>query len=314
MLHSKRLFPLILAIALLLSGCSEKENTATVEEDTSDIISILFHEPYLRASNIEVHHQSDRRDIITKINDALNSEPVFVEEEGGGLFEDEYYALTVDWGDYYYYGKTKNNRPDGFGVLTAGEVTLDDISTLNRLIYAGEFEEGRYNGYGALFCSNAEHLETQIYGLVDAGLLEQEFVETATAYVAAYVICDGDWKDGKAHGENNYFDIDCDWLDYHPVQDGYWGGGCYPSQIAVTETKSGEANGNSKLYEVGVLKYEGETKRGYKHGDGVLYHSNGQVEYDGEWKNGSRDGKGKLYDEGGKLIYDGTWKKGDYAS
>lgn len=77
--------------------------------------------------------------------------------------------------------------------------------------------------------------------------------------------------------------------------------------------KKGNIDGNVKFYLSGILRYEGEIKKGKLDGEGTLYFSNGkQIKYKGKWKNGKYDGKGTLYDKNGTIIYSGKWKKGDY--
>ena len=56
-------------------------------------------------------------------------------------------------------------------------------------------------------------------------------------------------------------------------------------------------NSNNNRFTIGnkkiELKYEGERKNGIRHGNGVLYYSNGLC-YEGEFKEGVRHGYGIL--------------------
>ncbi len=137
-------FFLALLLALHVCGTSAAAASWAVSED--DILSILFHQPYLEASGIKVNYKSDRKKMPEKIKAALEEAPVLVKFEKGGLFGTDHYAVTAKGGNYCYYGKTKDNKPDGFGVLTGGEVRLDDLSTIKNLIYAGNFKKGFYSG------------------------------------------------------------------------------------------------------------------------------------------------------------------------
>ncbi len=320
----RKLLKQILVILLILSaicGCSNNnglDNTSATGD--IDILSILFHQPYLNAVGIPPHHKSDRKQVIDKIEKALQENPCIVTLKDGGLFGKDYYAVTQD--QYfqkvcYYYGDTKSNRPNGFGVLSSSPVDLNDYSSLNQLIYAGNFKKGRFNGYGASFCAQTEDVRYTINfvdDLIANKKLSTEYRTQAIAYLRAFVTYDGDWKDGKKNGEGNIFEISAFIIDKREALDGYWGGPCYPISVHVSEIKDEVEHGEVKVYSNGLISYDGEMKNGKKHGDGIDYYSNGQVLYDGHWKNGKHDGKGKYYNEDGSLIYDGKWEDGDYAS
>lgn len=296
----------------------EEKKQAEADEWAADIFSVLFHQWYLDDTGIKVQYQSDRIAMGKKIRSAMEKKPVNILEQKGGLFEKNYLGVTMNQNtEYLYYGKTKDNRPNGFGVVVTNIVDPDDITTLGYLVYAGNFKEGRFDGYGALFAQQAEALYRNNYAVEElAKLFYQEgFLDDnngempALAYLCSYVMADGNWSKGEMDGKMNLFDI-C--LNYES-EEGFWGGVCYPN-IAVTNTKNGSQSGDTKLYESGILVYDGEMKNNSYNGKGTSYYSNGQKQYDGEWKNGKYNGTGTLYDENGTKIYKGKWENGDYAS
>ncbi|WP_242132582.1 MORN repeat-containing protein [Aestuariivivens marinum] len=77
------------------------------------------------------------------------------------------------------------------------------------------------------------------------------------------------------------------------------------------ECKNGIANG------IGIAKgidsYEGEFKKGFPHGNGIMTYTNGSV-YEGSWKKGKRNGEGVFTAniEGKKVIKKGIWKDDEY--
>ena len=75
--------------------------------------------------------------------------------------------------------------------------------------------------------------------------------------------------------------------------------------------KRGKYNGLGMEYVDGVLCYSGEWKKGVRNGVGKEF-ENGVLLYDGEWKNGYRHGHGTLYKNGSFPIYEGQWKNGRY--
>ena len=167
-------FALLLAITLLFSSCgsnasdtskqSSQETAGSTPQDVHSYstFSLLFHEPYLDAAGIDVHCQSERKNLMKKIPEVLETEPIHVTEETS--FFRRHYAVTVSENSkYLYYGETEDNRPDGFGILTTGMVDLNDIRTYSCLVYAGDFSEGQYDGYGACFARDSYDLTVAEY-------------------------------------------------------------------------------------------------------------------------------------------------------
>ena len=225
----------------------------------ADNLEIMFHQAYLDEADIDVYFESDRKSIIKKIASTLEKTPTQLSLNTGEWFEDDYYAATNS-GDYYYYRKLKNNRPHGFGVITTTEVDLLTDST-TYLVYAGNFNKGRYNGYGVLFDSPI------LMG--DTGY-----------YVAAHVSYDGKWKDGIYDNKGNFFSLSYDLANGTDYKDDV-----IPlTSVIVSEISKGELNGKTKVYENGCITYNGETKDGAKNGTGISYYPNGKKKYDGKWK------------------------------
>lgn len=311
-----RLMGFFLAAVLLLNGCGDGGSISG--KSTSDteysVLSVLFHEPFLDFFNISIHYSSERKNLMKKIEDTLSEEPVQVVKQDGGLFGKDYYALTSkQYGNTLYYGRIKDNKPDGFGVLTYGEVDLTQLDTIPGLVYAGDFSKGRFDGYGAQFKEysySSDRLD--IDAVIESGNLDESYRDLAKTYMQSYVIYDGQWKDGEMEGKGNAFVSMGDRT--NPIQDGYWGGPCYPTKLFVTTIKDDQCVGSTKEYQYGFLIYDGEMKKGYREGKGVSYYYSGQKQYDGKWSRDRYHGSGKLYDEDGGLVYSGKWENGDYAS
>ena len=302
------------------------DTNAEVNEDSlSAVLSILFHQPYIDVTNIELHYVSERETIIPKIIEALQSEPVKVKWNNGGLFSNGYYDLTNKNIYSMYYGKIKDNKPDGFGVLTDRPIDLNNYSSLIWLSYAGNFSVGRYHGYGVSF----EHTKN-IDGFVPTSMMGDANQNLVELYLNTYVSEEGKWKKGELTGKANLFNFDLflelprDALDIYKYADpqlilyanaptDYWAGAVYPTVI-VTEYDNNFENGDTQIYAYNTLLYDGNMKKGEPHGKGVSYYANGQVSYEGEWKGGKYEGKGTKYDEDGNEEYSGKWDDGDYKS
>lgn len=310
-MRKTRLFCLFLLVVTILSGCTNSE-TETASSGEPDVISVLFHQPYLDTMGITPHCSKDRKSMPKKIKSVLSEEPVAIVQEPGGLFSKDYFAVTRNASNYCYYGEVKDNKPDGFGVLSAGEIDLKQLNTLSGIIYAGEFSKGRFDGYGAKFRYKSSADTTIVDDSISSGKLDPSYRGLAEAYLRSCVVYDGYWKKGEMRGEGNIFDANID--ESNPVQSGYWGGPCYPTSFFVTTAKDGQCSGSTKEYHYGFLIYDGGMKNDQRDGSGISYYYSGQKRYDGKWSRGTYHGSGKLYDENGELIYSGKWEYGDYAS
>ena len=311
-------FALLLAITLLFSSCgsnasdtskqSSQETAGSTPQDVHSYstFSLLFHEPYLDAAGIDVHCQSERKNLMKKIPEVLETEPIHVTEETS--FFRRHYAVTVSENSkYLYYGETEDNRPDGFGILTTGMVDLNDIRTYSCLVYAGDFSEGQYDGYGACFARDSYDLTVAEYSNSE---LPEDILPAICVYASFYVTKDGEWRKGQMSGDANIFEH---MGSFHVPQSNYWGISCYPD-VKVAQMKKDEVSGKSKVYVDGFLKYDGEMKKGEYDGYGTAYFDDGSILYEGEWKKDVYHGKGTLYNADGTVSYTGKWKNGDYAS
>lgn len=221
------------------------ESVWTVSD--KDVFSILFHQPFTDAADINLNCQSERKKLPSRILSALKETPYAVKPKDGGLFGKDYYAVTTGMG-YRYYGEIKDNRPNGFGVLAENEVKLSNWSSISNLIYAGNFKDGVYHGYGALFNSDATdpnaNLNKESY-LIDNNF-NNNLISLGVLYLESYVVYDGTWEKGNADGKGNFFSMSSRYdiqEDTTFIPNGYWGGFLYPS-IDVTEIKNNEENGN----------------------------------------------------------------------
>ena len=222
--------------------------------------------------------------------------------------------------EYYYVGKTKDNRPDGFGMIFgmstgSGTYALADGFMIH---YIGDFKNGAYDGFGALFSADEYDLSGMINNIVQSGeITSDEVLENAVEYLFNYVSYEGHFKDGKMNGKGNEFsfpnvEVGLPFDFNNDPIDGYRYYNIYPDVI-MGEYKNNALTGMVKEYWHNHLWYSGEMDDGQESGKGAWYYNNGQVMYEGEFKKGKQSGKGSYYDENGNLIYSGEWENGDYA-
>ena len=301
------------------SYLDEEEEFYTEQHETTEVYSLNYLKEYLDKYQIEYcgNKTETKMDKLLKENSDIKN----VEFEDGGLKED-YIALTNGQTNYFYIGKTKDNRPDGFGVLLEGinaDVYRTEINEIclnisdvvweknaYHILYAGNFVEGRYDGDGILFISYADR---------------RYWIDTGEIYIsdAIYNECDGDtqtiiYRVGQAVNycgkfKNGKFDGEGEEVQYNGLDT--------PDILTINygSYKKGEMNGKCKEYNDGWLVYDGMKKKGKYDGKGILYYAGTkQVKYNGKFKDGVYNGKGSLYDENGNIIYKGKWKNGDYAN
>lgn len=240
------------------------------------------------------------------------SDKKYIQPEGGLLSESKY-KLTMTETKYQYYGETKNNYADGFGILF---MSSDGYSELPNILYMGNFSEGYFSGYGIQFAEPDSDDQMILYKLCN-GVTDGELYQTLYYDFVNYAKFEGIFDDGKASGKGNkftcalayysYFGYFSSIDDFSPDEIGY--------EIVIGEFKNGKENGKVKNYNIlGGISYDGEMKDGSREGKGTLYYSDGEtIKYDGEFKNDKYEGTGTLYDESGQVVYSGKWENGEYA-
>ena len=250
----------------------------------------------LESENLETHkyeNSSKGKKIVKLIKnskDADQKEFIYLTEKAKIFSDQKTYEVTIKSNnDFLYFGKVKNNRPNGYGILYFK----------GRPVYLGEFKKGVKSGYGLEFDSDGGDNWNQI----------------------AY---EGEFKDGLREGKGIIYQraIDADMYCYNSsrytktakgFQQIYFNMDLIKTAIHYEgKFKKGELSGKGKEYYFdGTLCYEGKYKKGSRHGKGTLYYLDGKVEYKGSFAYGKYNGKGTLYYPDGKVEYKGAFKNGD---
>lgn len=256
--------------------------------------------------------KKDRKKVINfmKNIDSGNEKYILLERDGNG------FKQTLSSEKFAYFGKIKNGVPDGLGMI----VTTDEIVIANTNkkvfipLYAGDFKDGKYHGYGMKF-DNGGIAEEGEYkkGKISGKCILYQPIEF---YLYAEMM-NTNWKE--------YWDIksDNDLVIEYPILQpvvSYEGlaksgelrdkkGKVYHYAYEQDE-ETGEYSRNIEgLY--GILKYEGGIVDGKYSGEGKEYYPSGKLKYKGGFKKGKWSGDGILYDESGNVIYKGKFKDGD---
>lgn len=303
------------------------ENTQSAEDDTIELSAKAtsvekryFHKTYTDLGTVEIHYFKERarllEDAANLLEQAAQGNFYSLKHESK-LFNKGYYYITSDVPDFYYVGEIKDNRPHGTGIIfgfSEESETYSEISEKFLIYYMGNFKEGMFDGYGALFSTGNEFKYTFVSDvfLGESPTLPQEACEFIFDYLLNYVSYEGKFDENKKSGIGNTFDISEVFDVLNDPIEGYPYYNVYPD-VTVGTYKDDELNGDTRIYEHNHLSYSGEVKNGEENGYGTWYYENGQAEYEGEIKNGMPNGKGSRYGEDGQLIYSGEWKNGDYA-
>lgn len=300
------------------------DDELAISDKAASVEKRYFHKFYTDMGTVEIHHFKERSKLLENsvglLEQAAQGDFEFLDHQAK-IFTKGYYYITADTASkYYYVGQSKDNRPDGFGMifgLATGSGTYEFADQFV-IYYIGNFKDGMYDGFGAEFTADENDLTSVIYPMAQSGAIQSEEVGSdLVQYLFNYVTYEGKFKEGKKNGKGNEFSFPNVELgvafEYtnDPI-DGYRYYNAYPN-VTMGEYKSDKLTGDVKIYQYNYLYYSGEVEDGRENGKGTWYYHNGNVLYEGEFKKGKQNGKGSYYDENGELIYSGEWKNGDYA-
>lgn len=234
------------------------------------------------------------------------------------VFGENQYKITRDRSDYLYCGELKDNFASGYGILyCASEIEYGVLEYENRyfnIAYIGQFEKGRFEGYGLQFNLPQGAILSSLQQICHDSESSQEFTAAFQNWVN-FVTYEGMFKDGRPDGSGNMYKLDLarnvSFVPMIPLPD--------VKKVEFDSVTAGNfqgknPNGECKVYLGTYLWYEGEMKDGKLDGYGREYYRHSDVvEYEGHYKNDMRHGEGTSYDVEGNVEYNGKWKYGDYA-
>lgn len=264
---------LVLFLIVMVVGCG---SNALSEKEQSEYTTGM---KFVDLMDVNTYEKNGSK-MVKALENALNATPNdfhMLEQKGKLLSQATYFEETFDVVDcdYYYIGKIKDGKPDGYGVITNSY----DANEMD-IYYIGEFHNGEVeNCYGM-------RLEGGYAGRPYAIAYEGEI---------AYLSSDGLYPvpaDGErviTHGIDSIYN---------------W----YNGEISVPYDDMGPSK--TKVARC-FPKYIGEIKKGVYDGKGIEYYQNEVIYYEGEYKAGEPHGKGKKYSYEGDLIEEGEYKRGE---
>lgn len=234
------------------------------------------------------------------------------------VFGENQYKITRDRSNYLYCGELKDNFASGYGILyCASEIEYGVLEHENRffnIVYIGQFEKGRFEGYGLQFNLPRGAILSSLQQICHDSETSQEFTAAFQDWVN-FVAYEGMFKDGRPDGSGNMYELDLarnvSFAPMTPLPDVEK---VEFDSVTAGDFKGQKPNGECKVYLGTYLWYEGEMKDGKMDGFGREYYRHSDVvEYEGHYKNDMRHGEGTSYDTEGNVEYSGKWKYGDYA-
>jgi hypothetical protein len=242
-------------------------------------------------------------------------------------FGTDYFKRTLEVADhmlsgeiYIYSGEMKENKPHGKGILfTISDSDLFSYGRVFTLLYAGNFKEGVYNGYGVKYQKASSYYNDDYKALFTRASVDISLDQLGISYPQY----EGYFKDGKFEGKGKYTAVDDKVLKFDEqavkFESTYLNEYSKANEKSIKEFETELHDESSAPIHVSTLPpldtyvyYEGEFKKDKYNGEGTLFYQNGDIKYEGEFKNGGYSGKGKLFFESKQLQYEGEFINGKY--
>ena len=163
---------------------------AQMSEEAQNFELRYFHGAYTDMGTVDIHTFRARSELLENAVTLL--EEVQAEKEVGvpvtykrEMLSNNYYCITDNETNLWYLGKTKDDRPNGFGILfeaASGEANYEFRGEIG-FRYIGNFKDGSPDGYGALFFLNDYSIGSAVQAVAETGLLNDEQGEMLVEYL-----------------------------------------------------------------------------------------------------------------------------------
>lgn len=342
---------IILIISLVFTGCSNsiqssqpstnntvnnaKINTSSSKSEkfSSNTTSLSSNEVSSFNTSNDLNFKKEKEEFSKDVINAIYSKNRIYVKLETKPFSSSYYNATMNESDYIYYGDTKDNIPNGKGILLKS-IYENNTKHLFAPIYIGYFKNGLFNGFGFQYKdASQDDIIENFYS---------SYTENLKYVGVTFKEYEGYFKDGKFSGIGNMSSI------YINPDEDIFNGNSNPNnfiekylKINEGEIKSLEEkwqentdtpiisklppldssiyyignfsnekfNGKGKQYNSNnKLIYDGNFSNSEYSGYGKLYYSSGKLKYEGNFSNGKYNGKGTLYEENGKIKFNGNFK------
>lgn len=291
-MRKNRILIIILTCVVMITGCSALgglEAKVDFDQFIGPIQVIESLDP-----NSYYEHGSDMAKVFKQLFEEGADENIYHVEERNSLFSGVYYQQTMNESSTMsYFGKLKNGKPTGYGVL----YNMDEMC----LEYIGHFKKGKLQGYGM-------KIEDQVVITYEGDFSKGKMTGDA---VIPYTVAEIDDFYETSEDLGEIYEETAQKIGEKINNTDYCLIRVMPRYIG--EVKNGNRVGKGTSYYInGNIEYKGEFKNDLFNGQGTLYYEDGSVWYKGKFSRGVFHGQGTLYNRDGSVEFKGKFKRGDY--
>lgn len=236
----------------------------------------------------------------------------------------------------FYSGEFADGMFDGTGELYEyNQEQFENLESNNKLekliLYSGHFKNNYPHGLGTLYYKVYEQgIHHYFTDEDDVQHISQNII-TRFSYSQIklsnnYSRCEGEFVNGiltnaKVFNTSNILKYlgQIDYGDFHGNGTYYnndgtikYSGTFNQNTWYLGEQLNGKFHGKGKIYQDGIIIFDGNFSNGLKHGTGTDYYLNGKIKYSGDFSNGLAHGQGKQYDFCGYLVYSGEFSNNNF--
>lgn len=301
---------------------TEVAETTTTPEGESDLNNVQapnapvwspeYLSFYLQNKPLDLYDFSKEEEKNTKLGKDAKKEKFYIKGSEGFINKSITYKKADQETDLIYMGEIKDEKPDGYGVLSKMINYGSDTNPVfaYQIMYDGMFKKGKYSGFGKSFFSFQDENEAwQFNNFIN----QSGDVQTCVNDYFNELEYIGYFKAGQFSGkglfitypDKHYTSTYSERITMDSDEDPQY----YTLGIASSNFEEGEMTGKAKLYYADYLVYDGELKKGEPNGKGKRYYNGSDhLKYEGEFSYGKMEGKGTLYDYDGNIVVSGQWK------
>jgi curved DNA-binding protein CbpA len=267
---------------------------------------------YLQNKPLDLYDFSKEEEKNTKLAQNAKTEKCYIKESQGFINKSITYKKADQETDLIYMGEIKDEKPDGYGVLSKVINYGSDTNPIfaYQIMYDGMFKKGKCSGFGKSFFSFQDENEAwQFNNFIN----QSGDVQTCVNDYFNELEYIGYFEDGQFNGkglfitypDKHYTSTFSERITMGSDEDPQY----YTLGIASSNFEKGEMTGKAKLYYADYLVYDGELKKGEPNGKGKRYYNGSDhLKYEGEFSYGKMEGKGTLYDYDGNIVVSGQWE------
>lgn len=297
------------AVAASTATPEGESGLSNVQAPNAPVWSQEYLSFYLQNKPLDLYDFSKEEEKNTKLAKNAKTEKCYIKESEGFINKSITYKKADQETDLIYMGEIKDEKPDGYGILSKMINYGSDTNPVfaYQIMYDGMFKKGKFSGFGKLFFSFQDENEAWKFNNF---INQSGDVQTCVNNYFNELEYIGFFEDGQFNGkglfitypDKHYTSTFSERITMDSDEDPQY----YTLGIASSNFEKGEMTGKAKLYYADYLVYDGELKKGEANGKGKRYYNgSAHLKYEGEFSYGKIEGKGILYDYDGNIVVSG---------